>query len=179
MGTRASKTILLAVLFAIIGQFSFAQDKVPSTPEEKRVAFLTPEYYTNWLGASFFTIPTVEKEFDVTPVQILDLTFFYDFGDCFVGMESNEKGVVVQMTLRLFADKATDFIQKAINYGYEYVAKGEDVNVHSNTGKLLPDVYGTKVKQYRKVTKNGSVYMEVTNSKRYANEYEMAIYRAK
>lgn len=53
MGTRASKTILLAVLFAIIGQFSFAQDKVPSTPEEKRVAFLTPEYYTNWLGASF------------------------------------------------------------------------------------------------------------------------------
>lgn len=91
METRALKTILLAMLFAIIGQSSFAQNKVPSTPEEKRAAFLTPEYYTNWLGASFFTIPTVEKEFDVTPAQILDLTFFYDFGDCFVGMESNEK----------------------------------------------------------------------------------------
>ena len=112
METRASRKILLAVLFAIIGQFCFAQSKVPSTPEEKRAAFLTPEYYTNWLGASFFTIPTVEKEFDVTPTKILDLTFFYDFGDCLVGMESNEKGVVVQMTIRLFADQATDFIQK-------------------------------------------------------------------
>lgn len=179
METRTSRKILLAVLFAIIGQFSFAQSKVPSTPEEKRAAFLTPEYYTNWLGASFFTIPTVEKEFDVTPAQILDLTFFYDFGDCFVGMESNEKGVVVQMTLRLFADKATDFIQKAVDYGYEHVAKGENINVRSNTDKLLPDVYGTKVKQYRKATKNGNVYMEVANSKKYANEYEIAIYRAK
>lgn len=179
METRASRKILLVVLFAIIGQFSFAQSKVPSTPEEKRAAFLTPEYYTNWLGASFFTIPTVEKEFDVTPAQILDLTFFYDFGDCLVGMESNEKGVVVQMTLKLFADQATDFIQKAVDYGYKYVAKGKNVNVRSNTGKLLPDVYGTSVKRYRKTTKNGNVYLEVSTSGRYANEYEIAIYRAK
>lgn len=136
METRASRTILLVILFAIISQFSFAQNKVPSTPEEKRAAFLTPEYYTNWLGASFFTIPTVEKEFDVTPAQILNLTFFYDFGDCFVGMESNEKGVVVQMTLRLFADKATDFIQKAVDYGYKYVAKGETYSQPA-TAKLL------------------------------------------
>lgn len=169
----------MAILFALIGQFSFAQSKVPITPKEKRVAFLTPEYYTNWLGASFFTIPTIEKEFDVVPIQILDLTFFYDFDDCFVGMESNEKGVVVQMTLRLYAEKATDFIQKAIDYGYKYVAKGKDINIRSNTGKLLPDIYDTNVKQYRKTTKNGSVYMEVSNSKRYANEYEIVIYRAK
>ena len=121
----------------------------------------------------------MEKEFDVTPAQILDLTFFYNFGDCFVGMESNEKGVVVQMTLRLFADKATDFIQKAVDYGYKYVAKGKNVNVRSNTGKLLPDVYGTSVKRYRKTTKNGNVYLEVSTSGRYANEYEIAIYRAK
>lgn len=168
----------LAILLVLVAQFCFAQDKVPTTPEEKRAAFLTPEYYTNWLGASFFTIPTVEKEFDVTPVQILNLTFFYDFGDCFVGMESNEKGVVVQMTLRLFAEQATDFIQKAVDYGYEYVANGENVNVRSNTGKLLPDVYGTEVRQYRKTTKNGNVYMEVANSERYANEYEIAVYRA-
>lgn len=179
METRASRKILLAVLFAIIGQFCFAQSKVPSTPEEKRAAFLTPEYYTNWLGASFFTIPTVEKEFDVTPTKILDLTFFYDFGDCFLGMESNEKGVVVQMTLRLFADKATDFIQKAVDYGYEYVVKGKNVNVRSNTGKLLPDVYGTSVKRYRKATKNGNVYLEVSTSGRFANEYEIAIFRTK
>lgn len=178
METRKSK-IFLMILFTIISQFSFAQNKVPSTPEEKRAAFLTPEYYTNWLGASFFTISTVEKEFDVTPAQILDLTFFYDFGNCFVGMESNEKGVVVQMTLRLFADQATDFIQKAVDYGYKYAAKGENINVRSNTEKPLPDVYGTNVKQYRKVTNNGNVYMEVSNSKKYANEYEITIYRAK
>ena len=168
----------MAILLVLVAQFCFAQDKVPTTPEEKRAAFLTPEYYTNWLGASFFTIPTVEKEFDVTPVQILNLTFFYDFGDCFVGMESNEKGVVVQMTLRLFAEQATDFIQKAVDYGYGYVTNGENVNVRSNTGKLLPDVYGTEVRQYRKTTKNGNVYMEVANSERYANEYEIAVYRA-
>ncbi len=94
-------------------------------------------------------------------------------------MESNENGVVVQMTLRLFADKATEFIQKAVDYGYEYIAKGEDVNVRSNTGKLLPDVYATDVMQYRIKTSNGNVYMEVANSGKYANEYEIAIYRAK
>lgn len=179
MNARKNKAILLAMLFALMGQFCFAQTSVPSTPEEKRAAFLTPEYYTNWLGASFLTIPTVEKEFDVTPIRILGLTFFYDFDDCFVGMESNKQGVVVQLTLRLYADQAIDFIQKAIDYGYKYVANGRDVNVRSNTGKLLPDLYGLKVKRYRKTTKNGHVYMEVANSKRYANEYEIAIYRAK
>jgi len=179
MESRASRTVLLGILFVILGQFSFAQNKEPNTPEEKRSLFLTPEYYTNWLGASFFTIPTVEKEFDVTPVQIVDLNFFYDFGDCFVGMESNKKGVIVQMTLRLFADKATDFIQKAVDYGYKHVANGKNVNVRSNTGKIVPNVYGTNVKRYRKTTKNGNVYMEVSTSKKYANEYEIAIYRAK
>ena len=179
MKTKKQKKFLLVILFAFIGQFSFAQNEEVSTPEEKRVAFLTPEYYTNWLGASFFTIPTIEKEFDVTPVQILDLTFFYDFGSCFVGMESNKNGVVVQMTLRLFGDQATDFIQKAVDYGYEYITKGENVNVRSNTGKLLPDIYDTEVKQYRKTTKNGNVYMEIAKSKKYTNEYDIAIYRAK
>ena len=153
--------------------------KCQAHPKKNVQRSLPPNTIPTGWGASFFTIPTVEKEFDVTPAQILDLTFFYDFGDCFVGMESNEKGVVVQMTLRLFADKATDFIQKAVDYGYKYVAKGKNVNVRSNTGKLLPDIYDTKVKQYRKATKNGNVYMEVANSKKYANEYEIAIYRAK
>lgn len=179
MGKRPLKSILLAMLFATISQFCLAQNNVPSTPEEKRAAFLTPKYYTKFLGASFFTIATIEKEFDVEPVQIVGLTFFYDFGTCFVGMEALENGVVVQMTLRLFADAATDFIQKAVDYGYKYVGKGKDVNVRSNTGKPLPDVYGANVKRYRKTTKNGNVYMEVSNSKRYANEYEIAIYRAK
>ncbi|OUN64125.1 MULTISPECIES: hypothetical protein [unclassified Butyricimonas] len=196
METRVSKTFLLTVLFSVVSLMSSAQTvsadtlpqqdsitaKVNSTPQtvsEKRKAMLTPEYYTQFVGASFFTIATIEKEFDVTPARILNLTFFYDFGDCFVGMEANKEGVVIQMTLRLYADTAEDFIQKAIDYGYKYAAKGENVNIRSNTGKLLPDVYGTKVKRYSKTTKNGNVYLEVSTSSKYANEYEIAIFRAK
>lgn len=152
---------------------------IPTTPEEKRKALLTPEYYTKFLGASFFTIATIEKEFDVVPIQIVGLTFFYDFGDCFVGMEAVENGVVVQMTIRLFADMATDFIHKAVDYGYKYVAKGKDVNVRSNTGKLLPDVYDTSVKRYCKTTNSGNVYLEVSTNDKNANEYEIAIFRTK
>lgn len=173
------KLILVAVLIAMINLSGIAQNSVPNTPEEKRQAFLTPQYYTNWLGASFLTIPTVEKEFAVEPVQIVDLTFFYDFGDCFVGMESNEKGVVVQMTLRLFGDRATNFIQQAIDYGFEFVGNGEDITVRSNTGKLLPEITNDPVKRYRKKTQNGNVYLEVSNGSRSHNEYEIAVYRAK
>jgi len=179
METRISRIVLLMLAFATIGQLSLAQNKVPSTPGEKRVAFLTPEYYTNWLGKSSFTISTVEKEFEVTPMRILDLTFFYDFGSCYVGMESNEKGVIVQITLRLFADKAVDFIQKAIDYGYKHVATSKDANIRTNTSQLLPDIYESKVKRYRKTTQNGNVYLEVSTSSRFANEYNISIYRAK
>lgn len=170
------KNFILAVML-VVSITSMAQ--VPSSAQEKRAALLTPEYYTNWLGASFFTISTIEKELEVTPVQILDLTFFYDFGICFVGMETNEKGVITQMTLRLYGEEADNFVKKALDYGYEKVGKGKDVNVRSNTGKIVPDVYDTNVVQYCKVTKNGKVYLDVTNSSRYANEYEIAIYRTK
>ena len=49
---------LVAILFSMT---IFAQ----ITPKEKRAAFLTPPYYTNWIGADFLTISTVEAEFDV------------------------------------------------------------------------------------------------------------------
>ena len=167
--------------FAIISHVSVvqAQQSVPTTPEEKRAAILTPEYYTKWLGASFFTIATIEKELDVTPVQIIDLTFFYDLGSCFVGMKAIENGVIIQMTLRLFGDTANEFVQKAIEYGYEKVGKGKNVNVHTNTGRLLPEIYGSDVIQYRKATNNGKVWIDIANSQRYANQYEIAIYRTK
>lgn len=171
------KHLVLTVLFAVSALTTMAQ--TPSSAEEKRAALLTPEYYTNWIGASFFTIATIEKELDVTPAQILDLTFFYDFGTCFVGMEANEKGVITQMTLRLFGEDAENFVKKALDYGYEKVGKGKNVNIRSNTGKIIPDVYDTDVVQYCKTTKNGKIYLDVANSSRYANEYEIAIYRTK
>lgn len=162
---------LVAILFSMT---IFAQ----VTPKEKRVAFLTPPYYTNWIGADFLTISTVEAEFDVTPAQIVGLTFFYDFGDCFVGMEANEQGVVIQLAIRLFGAQATGFIQNAIDYGYEIVDIGENVNIRLNNKEVFPEVYESDVKIYRKVTENGNVYLEVANSSKNINEYEIVIYRA-
>ncbi len=171
------KHLIVSAFFAIWAVTTMAQ--APSNAEEKRAALLTPEYYTNWVGASFFTIATIEKELNVTPAQILDLTFFYDFGTCFVGMQANENGVIIQMTFRLFGEDAGGFINKAIKYGYEKVGNGKNINVRSNTGKIVPDVYDTNVVQYSKATKNGKVFLEISNSSKYANEYEIAIYRAK
>lgn len=156
----------------------FSQSE-PTTVTKKRTAILTPEYYTKFIGAQFFTIASIEKEFDVVPAQILNLTFFYEFEDCYIGMTSLENGVVEQMTLRLYSDKAEDFIQKAIDYGYTYVAKGKDVNIRSNTGKLLPDIYNTDVKRYKKATKNGNVYLEVATSSQYVGEYVITIFKTK
>lgn len=152
-------------------------DKEPQTAAEKRKAMLTPEFYTKFLGAYFFTISTIEKEFEVNPVRIVGLTFFYDFGTCFVGMEANKEGVVTQMTLRLYADKAVEFIQKAIDYGYKYISDGKEVNVRTESD-ILSDVYASKVKRYRKKTEHGNVYLEVSTNKENVNEYAIAIYRS-
>lgn len=146
----------------------------PQTAAEKRKAFLLPEYYTKFLGASFFTIATVEKEFEVAPMQILGLTFFYDFGDYIIGMEANKEGVVVQMNLRLFADMAETFIQDAIDYGYKHVGNGNNMNVSSDSG-----IYESNVKRYRKRTNHGSVYMEVATGGPNTFEYQIVIYIAK
>ena len=56
-------------------------------------------------------------------------------------MEANEKGVITQMTLRLYGEEADKFVKKALDYGYEKVGNGKNVNVRSNTGKIVPDVY--------------------------------------
>ena len=156
-----------------------SSNSTPTTATEKQEALLTPKYYTNWIGASFFTISTIEHECDVKPVRILGLTFFYDFGKCFVGFEANTKGVIIQMTLRLFGEEAERFIKDAVDYGYELCGKGSNLNVRSNSGKFLPDLYGTKVLRYSKATDNGKVIMEVSTSENYANEYEIAIFRTK
>ena len=43
---------------------------------------------------------------------------------------------------------------------------------------MFPEVYESDVKIYRKVTENGNVYLEVANSSKNINEYEIVIYRA-
>ena len=153
-----TRKLVFTALFAIVSLISFAQNKeAPTTAEEKRSAVLTPEYYTQFIGASFFTIATIEKEFDVVPVRILDLTFFYDFGDCFVGMEANKEGVVIQMTLRLFSDVAEEFIQKAIDYGYKYVANGANKYAGTQTEKNLQEAFAGESQARNKYTYFASV----------------------
>ena len=174
-----TRKIGLTFLFVVICSFSSAQNintdtlsqdsvavqksEEPQTITEKRKALLMPEYYTKFLGASFFNIATIEHEFNVAPVRIVGLTFFYDFG-----------GVVVQMNIRLFAEIAEEFIQKAIDYGYKYVGNGTNINTGTNEG-----IYNSTVKRYRKATKNGNVYLEVATSSQYIGEYKIIIFRAK
>lgn len=164
---KSLKTVLLAIFlcFSLVGNAQSVQ--------EKRTSILTPPYYTNWIGADFFTIATIEHECEVTPVRIVDLTFFYDFGTCFVGMMANTKGVITQMTLRLFEEKGQEFIQDAMDYGYERIGNGEDLNVRSNGLSI------SNVEQYRKKTEHGSVYLEVSRNPEFVNEYQIAIYRGK
>ena len=185
-----TRKIGLTFLFVVICSFSSAQNintdtlsqdsvavqksEEPQTITEKRKALLMPEYYTKFLGASFFNIAPIDHEFNVAPVRIVGLTFFYDFGDCFIGMQSNTKGVVVQMNIRLFAEIAEEFIQKAIDYGYKYVGNGTNINTGTNEG-----IYNSTVKRYRKATKNGNVYLEVATSSQYIGEYKIIIFRAK
>lgn len=158
---------------------------------QKRNLIFTPRYYTNFIGASFFTIANIEKEFDVRPVQIIneDLIFFYSFDDVevnstgtvYVGFHAiNEKGVVTQMDFRLLgSESAHEFITSAIDYGYKLYSKGKDLLVTSDSKGLLPELTTNSVKVYRKKTDNGYVYIEIGANDSYAQEYYISINRSK
>ena len=171
---------LIVVLLCVIALFAptkSSNGQVPSTPLEKQKAFLTPAYYTNWIGADFLTIPTIEAEMDVEPMQIIGLIFYYDFSQCIVGMEANEQGVVIGMNFRLFGNDALKFISDAVDYGYVKYEKGKDVVVRANSSELLPNLYTANVTVYRKKTDHGYMMLEVSSSQEYANEYMISIYR--
>ena len=53
-----------------------------------------------------------------------------------------------------------------------------NVNIRLNNKEVFPEVYESDIKIYRKVTENGNVYLEVANSSKNFNEYEIVIYRA-
>ena len=156
---------------------------------EKRNMLFTPRYYTNFIGASFFTIATIEKEFDVKPVSIEDLVFFYSFdnmeinstGTIYVGFHAiNREGVVAQMDFRLLgADSAQKFITSAIEYGYKLYSKGKDLLVTPNSKYLLPELTTNSVKVYRKKTDNGYVHIEIGANDSHFQEYYISISRAR
>jgi len=151
----------------------------------------TPKYYSNFLGADFFTIASIEKEFEVEPVRIdYDrLIFFYEFenvyfnstGSVYVGFHAvDEKGHVVQMDFRLFGEaSAYDFVTSAIDYGFKLYSKGKDILVTSNSRYLLPELTTNSVKVYRKKTAHGYIYIDVGASDSYGQIYYVSIYRMK
>ncbi len=182
MKTKALKIVLIALLF-VACQSVQSQNSNPSTPKEKREALLTPTYYTYFLGASFFTIPFVEQECDLDRLDvdkgIEGLTFFYNLSKGIVGMfTNNEDFVIVRMTMRLYSTVAEEFIHEAIEFGYKYVSDGTDINYRSSNYNPA-DVYYSNVKRYRKVIDDGTVYMEVATTPKYAGEYSITIYKAK
>lgn len=69
--------------------------------------------------------------------------------------------------------------KRRLSHGYEKVGNGKNVNVHVNTGKLLPEIYKSDVIQYRKTTNNGKVWIDIANNQRFVNQYEITIYRTK
>ena len=183
-------SLFLIIVFLLCSLVSNAQSSEGQmTPEEKRNMLFTPRYYTNFIGASFFTIATIEKEFDVKPVTIEDLVFFYSFdnmeinstGTIYVGFHAiNREGVVAQMDFRLLgADSAQKFITSAIKYGYKLYSKGKDLLVTPNSKYLLPELTTNSVKVYRKKTDNGYVHIEIGANDSHFQEYYISISRAR
>ena len=182
MRTKALQIVFTALLL-VACQSVHAQNAQPTTPKEKREALLTPQYYTYFLGSSFFTIPFVEQECDLDRLDVdkgmEGLTFFYNLSKGIVGMfTNNEDFVIVKMNMRLYSTVADEFIQEAIDFGYEYVSKGTDINYRSSNYNPS-DVYYSNVRRYRKVIEDGSVYMEVATTPKYVEEYTITIYKVK
>lgn len=182
--------LFLVIIFLLCSLVSNAQSSEGQmTPKEKRNMLFTPKYYTNYIGASFFTIATIEKEFDVRPIRIEDLVFFYAFdnveinstGTVYVGFHAiNQEGVVAQMDFRLLgADSAQKFITSAIEYGYKLYSKGKDLLVTPDSKYLLPELTTNSVKVYRKKTDNGYVYIEIGANDSYFQEYYISINRSR
>lgn len=182
-------SLLLIILLCWTLSFYAQSTEIQMTPTEKRNMLFTPRYYTNFIGASFFTIATIEKEFDVEPVNIEDLVFFYSFdnveinstGTIYVGFHAiNQEGVVAQMDFRLIGtESARNFITSAIEFGYKLYSKGKDLLVTSSSKYLLPELTTNSVKVYRKKTDHGYVYIEIGTNDSHAQEYYISISRTK
>ena len=159
------------------------------SPIKKRNLLFKPEYYSKFIGASFFTIATIEHEFDVRPIEIdrESLKFFYDFENvdmnvtngvyiCFHSL--NEQGVVGQMDFRLIgSESANSFIKEALDYGFKLYERGKDVLIRPRL--LIPEITSNKVFCYRKKTNHGYVFLEIGANNTYTYEYYVTIYRRK
>ena len=168
-------------------QTTQSKDSSDISPIDKRNLIFTPQYYTKFIGTSSFTIANIEKEFEVYPIRIEGLSFFYLFENVKYNSTQaiyttfnavNEEGVVAAMHFKLLGESyASAFIKSAIEYGYKYYSKGKDIIVTTSTKYLLPSFTTSKIKVYRIKTKQGYVYIEIGVNDNFSQEFYISIYR--
>lgn len=120
--------------------------------ESRREKLLTPEYLSNWVGASFFTKENIEKDCNVSPVAYSSGKVFYDFPKCPVTMEFTDKShVCISVSFRLFGEDGYNFKKELIDYGYKLTSKSSALIAENNFGDMG---YG-QTSIYKKRLKNG------------------------
>lgn len=98
-------------------------EQVNKVKATRRAALLTPSYLANWIGASFFTKDNIENDCGVEPTAYSGGKVFYDFGNCFVGIEYNAMNVGISLSFRLFGEDGYKFKTQLIKFGYVVVRR--------------------------------------------------------
>lgn len=141
--------------------------------EEQCEKLLTPEYLANWVGSSFFTKESIEKNCGVYPSAYSGGKVVYNFPQCPVTMEFTEdKQVCIYLSFRLFGEEGYNFRKELINYGYKLRSKSDALVAENNFG----DLTNGKVSLYKFTLKNG-VYSvcQITEGQAFMFEF----YRSK
>lgn len=141
--------------------------------EERCEKLLTPEYIANWVGASFFTKESIEKDCGVYPSTYSGGKVFYNFPKCPVTMEFTEdKQVCIYLSFRLFGEDGYNFRKELINYGYKIRTKSDALVAENNFG----DLTNGKVSLYKCALKNGGYSVcKITEGQAFMFEF----YRSK
>lgn len=126
-------------------------DSIRYAYRERQNMLLTPEYLANWVGASFFTKESIEKDCDVSPVAYNGGYVFYDFYKCPVTMEFDDKThVCIEISFRLFGEDGYQMKTDLINYGYQLKSKSRGDLIAENNFQNLQtgttSIYKIKLK---------------------------------
>ena len=126
-------------------------DSVRYAYRERQNMLLTPEYLANWVGASFFTKESIEKDCEVSPVAYNGGYVFYDFSKCPVTMEFDDKThVCIEISFRLFGEDGYQMKSDLIDYGYELKSKSHGDLIAENNFQNLQtgttSIYKLKLK---------------------------------
>ena len=110
------------------------EDSLRTVGREHQEMLLTPEYLANWIGASFFTKESIEKDCCVEPMAYNGGLIMYDFSKCPVSMAFDDaSNVCVEISFRLFGEDGYQMKRDLINYGYKLQSKSTgDLIIENN-----------------------------------------------